>query len=81
MRASTMESFHETARSSMTRDNWNGGEEEDEPGLGSRMSMEQLMEELSTTLGYVSEFLRQVPESTRMAAIMWVKMETFKKDQ
>ncbi|KAJ9513476.1 hypothetical protein QJQ45_006029 [Haematococcus lacustris] len=81
MRASTMESFHETARSSMTRDNWIGGEEEDEPGLGSRMSMEQLMEELSTTLGYVSEFLRQVPEPTRMAAIMWVKMETFKKDQ
>ncbi|KAG2434112.1 hypothetical protein HXX76_007839 [Chlamydomonas incerta] len=53
----------------------------DEPGGGAKMSLDKLLEELSATLSYVSEFLRRVPEETRMEACFAAKMENYKKDQ
>jgi len=50
-------------------------------GNGSKLSLEKILEELGTTFSYVSEFLRKVPEETRIASILYVKMENFKKDQ
>ncbi|KAG2491878.1 hypothetical protein HYH03_009830 [Edaphochlamys debaryana] len=50
-------------------------------GGGGKMSLDKLLEELSTTMAYVSEFLRKVPEETRMEACFAAKMENYKKDQ
>eukprot|EP00195_Chlamydomonas_chlamydogama_P007490 CAMPEP_0202906884 /NCGR_PEP_ID=MMETSP1392-20130828/40599_1 /ASSEMBLY_ACC=CAM_ASM_000868 /TAXON_ID=225041 /ORGANISM="Chlamydomonas chlamydogama, Strain SAG 11-48b" /LENGTH=944 /DNA_ID=CAMNT_0049595565 /DNA_START=401 /DNA_END=3235 /DNA_ORIENTATION=+ len=52
-----------------------------EDGMGNRLSLDKIMEELGTTFAYVSEFLRKVPEHTRTMSILWAKMENFKKDQ
>ncbi|GIL52647.1 hypothetical protein Vafri_8452, partial [Volvox africanus] len=53
----------------------------DDPGSGNKMSLDKLLEELSTTMSYVSDFLRKVPEETRMEACFAAKMENYKKDQ
>ncbi|GAX82445.1 hypothetical protein CEUSTIGMA_g9873.t1 [Chlamydomonas eustigma] len=43
--------------------------------------LEKIMEELTTTFGFVSDFLKQIPEQARAKAVMWAKMENYKKDQ
>ncbi|KXZ55557.1 hypothetical protein GPECTOR_2g1106 [Gonium pectorale] len=53
----------------------------DDPSSGNKMSLDKLLEELSTTMSYVSDFLRKVPEETRMEACFAAKMENYKKDQ
>jgi hypothetical protein len=57
-----------------------GGSGRAEPA-NPRQSLSRVLEELGVTFAYVSDFLRKVPEETRMACIMHARMENYKKDQ